>query len=118
MVAMRNGTRFTIDAGSEAILERSCASARGLPGLAGPAASSEARRLAPHSAGGVADIRFRSERRRLGSIFLCHAPERLNDIIARRSVSVPCAELREFHQLAVLHFRTPTATWVSPDTRS
>jgi hypothetical protein len=31
---------------------------------------------------------------------------------------VPCAELREFHQLIVLHFRTPTATWVSPDPRS
>ena len=97
MVAMRDGTRFTIDAGSEAILERSCASARVLPGLAGTAASSEALRLAPHSARGLADIRFRSDRRRSGSIFPCRAPERLDDIIARRSMRIPCPELREFH---------------------
>src|SRR5689334_15232919 len=79
------------------VRQRSRVWARRLSGLTGAAASSEALRLAPHSARGLADIRFRSERRRLGSIFLCHAPERLNDIIARRSVSVPCAELREFH---------------------
>jgi hypothetical protein len=104
---MRDGTHSTIDAGSWAVLERSRASARRLAGLAGPAASPEARRPAPYPPRGLADIRFRSERRRLGSIFLCHAPERLNDIIARRSASVSRAELREFHQLTVLHFRAP-----------
>jgi hypothetical protein len=104
MFAMRDGTQSTIDSGSGAVLEPSRASA---PGLAGPAAPPEARRLAPYPARGLPDIRFRSERRRLGSIFLCHAPERLNDIIARRSASVSRSELREFHQLTVLHFRAP-----------
>jgi len=85
------------------------ASSRGgrLAGMLSPAASAEAGWLA-YSARRRADIRFVTERCRLGLIFLCHAPERVNDIIARRWVSISCAKMREFDQLAVLHFRKPT----------